>query len=68
MLISVQVKAFGVLSKFITNTPVPSLSKYLISTLTGSMNMIKQALNLVYATTADSTIIVPMFEMYQVIA
>lgn len=32
------------------------------STLTGSMNMIKQVLNLVYATTADSTIIVPMFD------
>ncbi len=30
--------------------------------LTGSMNVIKQTLNLVFATTSDSTIIVPMFD------
>jgi len=32
------------------------------STLKGDMNIVKQTLNLVYATTSDSTIVVPMFD------
>ena len=32
------------------------------STLTGTINILKQSLNLVFATTSDSTIIVPMFD------
>lgn len=32
------------------------------STLKGDMNIVKQTLNLVYATTQDSTIVVPMFD------
>ena len=35
---------------------------YIKSKLTGDINIIKQALNLIFATTNDSTIIIPMFD------